>query len=222
MWKRFVWGASVLALAGAAVLLQPQVSEAQRRGLLRGMRGNSGYGGRGYGNYGYGGYGGSGYGYPGYGYGTGLGYGGYGMGRGYGMGTYGSGYGGTNYGYSPGMPQSSQSFYPPATGATNSPNEVHLKVLVPDPNARVLIDGSPTTQTGPEREFVTEMQPGTSGTYLIKARWTANGQPREEVRNVPVQPGAWRVVDFTRPQGGSNPGATNQVPPPKADDDSGS
>jgi uncharacterized protein (TIGR03000 family) len=203
MWKRFVWGASVLALAGAAVLLQPQVSEAQRRGLLRGSRGNSGYGGWGYGYGGYGAYGGPGYGYPGYG-----------------TGTSGYGYGGMNYGYGPGMPQSSQSFYPPQNGSADSPNAVHIKVVVPDPNTQVLIDGSPTKQTGNEREFVTEMKPGTSGTYDIKARWTANGQPREEVRNVSVQPGAWRVVDFTRSQG-SNPGATNRVPPPpKTDDDS--
>jgi uncharacterized protein (TIGR03000 family) len=189
MLKRYVWGAGVLAVL--AVLLLPQVSEAQRRGRLgRGYRDGYGYG------YAYRGYGGF-YGYaPGYG---------------------GFGYGGPNYALAPGVNPSYQSFYPPTTGTQGSSNETRIKVLLPDPSARVIIDGNPTRQTGTEREFVTELQPGTSGTYQITARWTENGETREVTRDVPVRPGQWQVVDFNRPQtgGNTNTGGRQTTPPRK-------
>jgi len=222
MSKRFVRGAGVLAVA--AVLLLPQVSQAQRRGGLLGGGYRGGYGG-GYGGMGYGspGYGGWGYGTPGYGgyYGNNLGYGM--MGPGYNYGGYGFGrpvYNGMNnwgpnYAVNPDMAQPYQSFYPPETGSQSSPNETRVRVRVPDPNAKVFFDGTPTRQTGAEREFVTEMQPGSTGTYQIKARWTDDGQPREETRNVQVRPGQTQVVDFTRPQGGANPGNRQTSPPSK-------
>jgi uncharacterized protein (TIGR03000 family) len=209
MSKRFVRGAVVMALAVAAVLLLPQVSEAQRR--YRGYRGNAVNRGWGYGTYGYGGYGG----YRGYGIGN-PGYGGYGLGGGY-MGAYSPGNGGMYFSNTPGM-QSYQSFYPPQLGMQGSPNEVRLVVRVPDPNAQVIIDGNPTRQTGLEREFVSEMQPGSSGTYQVKVRWTENGRTREQTRNVPVRPGQQQVVNITQAQGGSNPDTTDdRVPPPVKD-----
>jgi uncharacterized protein (TIGR03000 family) len=183
MSKRFVRGAGVMALAVAAMLLLPQVSEAQRR--ARGNRGNAGWG---YGNYGYGGYG-----YPGYG-----------------QGTY--------FGNTPGGMQSYQSMYPPQLGMQGSPNETRLLVRVPDPNAQVIIDGNQTRQTGSDREFVSEMQPGSSGTYQVRVRWTENGRTREQTRDVPVRPGQRQVVDFTQTQGGNNLGTTDdRVPPPVKD-----
>ena len=225
MLKRFVWGAGVLAVA--AVLLLPQVSHAQRRGFFGGgYRG--GYGG-GYGNWGYGG---GGYGMPGYRgyYGSNLGYGLVGPGYSYGFGgpiysgmnsLYGGpvysgmNYWGSNYAVNPGVAQQYQSFYPPETGSQSAANEARVRVLVPDPSAKVLIDGNSTRQSGREREFVTEMQPGSTGTYHIQARWTENGQPREETRDVQVQPGRTQFVDFTRPQGGANPGGRQTSPPTK-------
>ena len=199
MLKRYVWGAGVLAVL--AVLLLPQVSEAQRRGIFGRNRAN--YGGWGYGGYGYGGYGG--YGYQGYGtYAPGLGYGlSYGT-TGYGMTTYGPALAGTTYG--PGPLQSSQSFYPPQGGTADQAGTTRILVTVPDPNARVLIDGNQTQQTGTQRVFVTDMQPGTSGTYHIQVRWTANGQQREETRDVRVRAGQQQVVDLSQATGTTGSG----------------
>jgi uncharacterized protein (TIGR03000 family) len=176
MLKRFRWGATVLLMAGAALLLQPQVSEAQRRGG-GGNRGGGGY------RSGGGVYRGGGGGYRG------------------------------DYNYAPTYSgtQSYQSFYPPESTTDTSPNAVHMLVVVPDPNAQVFIDGNPTQQTGNEREFVTDMAPGTTGTYHVKARWTESGRTREEVRNVNVRPGAWRVVDFTQSQGTANSAPNNRT-----------
>jgi len=274
MLKRYLWAAGILTVTAAALLLSPQVSEAQRRGggfrgrvgISRGGWGGygggyrGGYIGRGYGGYGYRGlgygglgYGGSGLGYGGLGYG-GLGYGGFGYGLGglgfgglglgygrYGYGGYGGyggsygGYGGSygypSYGYSSyyaapgysygstyspavspysGTTQASQSFYPSSTSGNIVPaggvpslrsNQVRVLVVVPNPNAQVLFDGNPTRQRGTEREFVTEMAPGTKGTYQVTARWTENGQMHEETRNVRVRAGQGRVVDFNQSLG---------------------
>ncbi len=230
MIKHGLCGSGVLAMA-ASLLLQPQLSEAQHgggggRSGASGNRSNnssgsgtrssyrpggysssSGY--RSSNRYGNSRYGNSRYGYSRYGYGYGrYGYGRYGYGR-YGYGRY--GYGGYGYG---GTTQAYQSFYPPGTASDGSPNAVHLLVVVPQANARVFFDGSPTRQTGPEREFVTEMAAGTSGTYQIEARWTANGQPRVETRSVRVRPGLWQVVDFNQPP---DEGEPSQKGPPGDD-----
>lgn len=221
MVKRFWWGAGVLLVAGAAVLLLPQTSEAQRRGFGGfGGLGNWGTGSSGF--YGFGtGLGGFGapslgYGFPGSNYGYGWNnYGGYGLGNfGYGMG-YG-GYGNWNYapGYTYTYPgytygngmrlQSNQAFYPPQAASQSSPNEVHLMVVVPKSDAQIFIDGRQTQQRGFEREFVSEMKPGSSGTYHIKARWNQSGQTHEETRDVRVRPGQWQVVDFNQSLGTHN------------------
>jgi uncharacterized protein (TIGR03000 family) len=197
-------------------------------GLGYGGYGLGGYGGYGlgYGGYGLGGYGGYGL-LGGYGLGSGLGLGllsrGWGYG-GYGGSGYSSSYVSPYYAYTPGYTYSPgyytyggttgsyQSFYPPETmtGSVGaSPNEVHLLVVVPEDNAQVLIDGNPTRQTGHEREFVTEMNPGTAGIYHVTARWKENGQAHEETRDVRVRPGAWRVVDFNQSLGTTT---TNPAP----------
>jgi uncharacterized protein (TIGR03000 family) len=229
MLKRFAWGAGVLAVAGATLLLTPQTSEAQRRGGgWGGYRGGSwgGYRGGGWGGNwgGWGGYRGWGYGYGSPGFWGGLGYGRYG----YGYPSYGyysdysypsSGYYSTypsysyapSYTYSPntsaygGTTQSYQSFYPPDTSAgarpSVNPNEVRIRVRVPDPNAQILFDGNPTQQRGTEREFVTELAPGQKGTYEVTARWTDSSGKHEETRKVPVRAGQTRVVDFNQSAG---------------------
>jgi uncharacterized protein (TIGR03000 family) len=194
MLKRCLWSAGVLAVA--TVLLLPQVSEAQRRGLFR--RGSNNYG-TGYNNYGN-------YGMAPYGYGYGQPYQG-------GWVTPGYGWNGSGVPMTSGMPsvfsgptQSYQSFYPPNMIPQTSPNEARVLVRVSDPNAQVIVDGHQTQQRGTEREFVTDMSPGSSGTYHIKVRWNQDGRQREQTRDVPVRAGAQQVVDFTQAQGsGSRP-----------------
>jgi uncharacterized protein (TIGR03000 family) len=51
-----------------------------------------------------------------------------------------------------------------------------------------------------ERVFVTPpLDVGSSYTYSIRARWTEDGKPVEQTRNVPVKTGAQVRVDFTSP-----------------------
>jgi uncharacterized protein (TIGR03000 family) len=179
-----------------------------------------GFYGRGYGHYGYGrGYGF--YGYPGYcGFGLGLGLG-YGLGYGY---PYAYGYGYPYpYGYpvyvdvasapSPAavIPQGGlASGQAPAPAVPGSPmglspvrltdSDVLLSIHVP-PDALVRINGTPTTENGPRREFVSSgLAPGRSYTFLLTAKWTGpDGQVVELERRLSVQGGERRNVDFTAP-----------------------
>jgi len=219
MLKRWFTFGGLLTATALALLLVPATSAAAPRG-----GGGRSYGGRSYGSYGgYSGYGNGGYN-RGYGYGgynRGYGYGGYN--RGYGFypgyyGTYGSGdYGYTrNYGYfstypdysgyyvdegsespsysSTGPATTYQSFYPstPSTAVT-------MNVHVPDANADVWIENSPTQQRGMDREFVSPaLDTGRTFTYHVRARWMENGQERDQTRNVDVQAGQRVTVDFTQ------------------------
>jgi len=214
----------MVLFASALVLLLPSESQAQRRGGFSGGRGGF-YGGIGIGPV-YGGYSSFGYGRPYYGN---YGYGGYGYGNyGYGYGRYGSPYYGSTWGYNPSvsvwgynpsssyfpsyaMPSysysepsyayntpaiSSQSFYPP-TSPQMAPASVQVKVA---PDAEIWFDGSATQQRGPVRDFVTPaLDPSRSYSYQVRARWTENGQSRDETRTVSVQGGQTAFVDFNRP-----------------------
>jgi uncharacterized protein (TIGR03000 family) len=228
MLRRSLWSVGVLAIAAAALLLTPQISEAQRRGgwggwgggwggYRGGWGGNYGYGYPGYwGGYGLGGYRTYGYGYPSYGYSSGYYYPSYGYSSGYYYPSY-SAYSypvydynfSPSYTYSPNVsasrvaPAAYQSFYPPNTGYGSSvnPNETRIRVLVPNPNAEVRFNDHRTRQKGYEREFVTEMASGQKGTYRVTARWTENGKMHEETRNVRVRAGQSQVVDFNQSAG---------------------
>lgn len=181
------------ALALACMLCLPEASFAQGRG------GRGGYGG-GYGGRGYGGSGIS-IGIGGYGYGSGYGYG-----RGVYAPYYGSPYGyGNSYYATPLYVQgtiapSYQSFYPPTGAIQNSADASRAMVhIVVPPNAQVFFDDSPTTQTGPDRTFMTgPLEPGTYS-YNISARWMENGKERRENRSVRVTPGQTAEVNFTGP-----------------------
>ncbi|MBI2807499.1 MAG: TIGR03000 domain-containing protein [Planctomycetes bacterium] len=77
------------------------------------------------------------------------------------------------------------------------PNTATITVRVPDANAQVWFDNSPTAQRGLERSFYTpNLQQ--AGTYVIRARWMENGQTMDQERRVFVQPGQSVMVDFHR------------------------
>ena len=187
--------------------------------------GGYGYGGYGYGGYGYGrGYGG--YGYGGYGYGRGYyGYG-YGPGYYYGYGSYPSYtaqaspynyntpayYGNGMSAYYAQPSYTSAPSYSTTPGsvnyANNGPNtavpqpaNANVAVFVvraPDANARVWFQDYQTHETGTVREFESSnLQPGKTYMYHIRARWIQNGQPLEATRDVPVQAGQTVAVDFS-------------------------
>jgi len=175
-----------------------------------GFYGSNGfYGGNGF--YGNGLYGGRGY------YGNGFGSSYYGTGYGYGSPYYGHGYGsyyqpyygGNYYGnynngyYTPGYSNNGYYYDSSANAPSMSyrdssyvdPNAAAITVILPDPNAQVWFDDTPTTQRGNERVFHTPaLQQG--GTYTIKARWNENGRTVDQQRTVQVQPGQSATVDF--------------------------
>jgi uncharacterized protein (TIGR03000 family) len=202
------------ALALACLLCVTEASYAQRGGRGGGGRGGySGYRG-GYGGY-RGGYYGGGYYGPSIGIGIGLGspyYGGY-YGRGYGGYSpyyYGSGYyvpyssNGYVYsdpGYTDGVSSASyQSLYPPGAAVQQGQSTAaNIHVRVP-PNAQVMFDDTPTTQTGADRMFTTgPLDPSRQYSYQITARWNENGQERRETRTARVIPGRTVDVDFMSP-----------------------
>lgn len=76
---------------------------------------------------------------------------------------------------------------------------VLLNVQVPA-NAKVWIDGAPTTSTGLQRTFVSPpLTPGREFTYEVKAQWTDNGQQVTRTRRIPVQAGQAVDINLQRP-----------------------
>jgi len=185
--KASILGVALLSAGLLAIL--PDTAQAQRRGGGgRGFGGGyGGYGGynRGYGSYG--GYGGYNRGYGGYG-------GNYGRGYGYGNGGY---YGGRNsYYYEP-----DNVYVEPSQPAVAAPsnNSSMIRVRVPDPNAKVTIDGQPTGQNGMVRTFQTPpLEPGYQYSYEVRAEIPGQGVQR---RSVMFGAGQNVDVDFTNSAG---------------------
>lgn len=191
-------------LGVAGLLLLPTASEAQVRvgvgvrsgnvGLYAGPRPYYGGFGPGYG-YGY-----RGYGYPGYGYPYGYGRSGVSISIGaspyytpfvpsYGYAPY---YGGSSATYLV-QPQPVYVMQPTA----RADNTAHIEVRVPA-EAKVTFDGTEMTQTGPVRYFYSpELEPGYNYSYMIRATWTADGQPVTQERKATVRAGGRYQVDLT-------------------------
>ena len=146
-----------------------------------------------------------GYGYPWwYGYGFGLG-----VGLGYGYPYYPAGYpvyidpgyyGPAGCAAPPPPPPAGPA---PAAGGglvQVSAGDVLFSIRVPA-NADVWINGEKTTQSGPQREFLSSgLAPGRTYTFTIRARWAVpDGTTVQLERRVSVQGGERRTVDFLMP-----------------------
>ena len=87
------------------------------------------------------------------------------------------------------LPASYDSFYPQGLpGQAAMANAAIIRVMVP-PDAKVFFDDAPTTQTGPQRVFVTPPLVNNENRYEITVRWMENGQERRETRMVRPIPG---------------------------------
>jgi len=186
---------------------------------------HNGYGG-GYGGYHNGGYGGYGY-YPHSGFSIGIFSGGYGYGGsgygGYGYGGYGgSGYYPSSYGYSTYYPSTVYSndyvpnvyvpsdatttqsgYYVPSTAPSTAPsaaptdNRARIHVRLPA-DAALWVDGDATQQTGAERDFTTPpLDPTSTYTYTLKARWMQGNEPVERTMKVDVRANQTTPADFS-------------------------
>jgi uncharacterized protein (TIGR03000 family) len=212
----------VLAVLGIT-LIAPSLASAQILSFGRGSRGGSNYydgNSYGYPSYGWGGYGGYGGYYRPYYYGSNSAYPSWGSGyTGWGDRYYGDRYypdtyyySTPSYGYSSpsyryGSPSYSQPMYDQNYSGTyqagyntsmgNLGNRVRLQVIVPDPNAELLIQGERMNTMGPTRTFISpDLQPGQSYSYTLTMRRGGGG---EERRTVDVQPGSTYTIDFSRP-----------------------
>lgn len=86
-----------------------------------------------------------------------------------------------------------QSFYP---GPAVDSDKAMLRVMLPNSNARLTIDGQATDQTGFERYFVSpSLQQGTYE-YTLRATWTENGQEMNREKRVRFNPGEQVTVDL--------------------------
>jgi uncharacterized protein (TIGR03000 family) len=155
-----------------------------------GYRGGYGGYGRNRGGYGWGGYGWGGF-YPYYG----LGYGSYYPDYGYG----GYSYPGYAYDYSSPtyvVPNASGVITRQSGSYSPTQNTAMIDLRVPS-NAQVWVEGQPTRQTGPEREFVSPpLDPGSTYQYRIKARWMQDGKPVEREKTVTIRANETKNVDF--------------------------
>jgi uncharacterized protein (TIGR03000 family) len=190
--------------------------------------GGGGHGGGGGGGHpgGGGGHYGGGYGHPGYGH---YGYPGVGIGIGVGFGG-GGGYGyGLGYPYydsapiyapplNPTIGPGMNSYYPPDAGVIGNaigpagiapppvamavpPDEAYIRVLVPDANAEVLLEGKGTDVLGRDRLFSSpKLDPGSKYSYTVTATWVDQGHVVHQTREVPLTPGQTSIADFRRPQ----------------------
>lgn len=132
-------------------------------------------------------------------------HGGYGYYGGLRIGLY-PGYGYSSYGYSPYYYGSypTYSYYPSYTYSAPSVDYVapvdttaRVRVILPDPQARVWFDGAPTSQTGSDRIFSTPPLTYTAS-YQIRATWLRNGREMTREQTVTVSPGQASLVDFSK------------------------
>jgi uncharacterized protein (TIGR03000 family) len=197
--------AMVLGVTG--MLMTPGESHAQRwRGA--GSRLGGGYGGYGrgyYGGRGYDGWGGGGYGWGNYGYPS------------YYSGNMPSYYGQPSYSGNYISPNTSTSFYySPADRAASAGMSEKAQVEVHLPaDAKLWVDGQPTTETGETRKLETApMAVGQQFTYQLRAQWMKDGKPVDETRSVNLFAGAKQVIDFSKQGGDSNkrPGDLDKKP----------
>lgn len=98
-------------------------------------------------------------------------------------------------------PRQSSYYDPTASGSSVSPNRVQLEIIVPDPNAQLLIQGQPMTIMGTRRLFVSpDLEQGKTYTYKVTLKRNVNGRSEDDTREIDVQAGTMRWIDFSQPQ----------------------
>jgi uncharacterized protein (TIGR03000 family) len=88
-----------------------------------------------------------------------------------------------------------------AAPAAEGANTARVNVRLPDPGARVWVEGQLTQQRGERRQFVSPpLDPDGNYRYEVRARWTENGRDVESTRTVAVRANGVATVDFTEPR----------------------
>jgi uncharacterized protein (TIGR03000 family) len=94
----------------------------------------------------------------------------------------------------PAIPYRSYYYAPRSEAAESSP--VFIDVLA-RPGAEIWFDGTRTTQTGPDREFVSPpLSPEHSYSYDVRVRWSERGREIDQTRHVTFYAGDRILLDF--------------------------
>lgn len=100
--------------------------------------------------------------------------------------------------YSYSSPADSSSYYNYGSLSRDEANTARLNVRLPDPDAQVWVENSPTQQRGTQREYVSPpLNPNKSYTYEVRARWMENGKEVQRTKSVPIRANGSATVDFT-------------------------
>ena len=200
MMKKLFWLPAILGIAG--LLMSANSAFAGPSGHSGGHSGGGHYSGGHVGGGHGGGYYGGGYHHGGY-YGGGY----YGGGGFYAPGIFGAydpwydNYAYPRYSYYDSAP-ATQYYAPTIPYAQPAPvvnSFANVRVILPDPQARVWFDGTATTSTGAERLFHTPaLTMGSTYNYQIRASWMQDGREMTQNRTVSVAPGQSAMVDFSR------------------------
>lgn len=85
-------------------------------------------------------------------------------------------------------------------------DRARLRVILPDPDAQIWVEGRKTNAAGQTRTFWSPpLSPGERYTYTVTAAWNQEGRIVTEERRVPVVAGNSTVIDFTRPAAAARP-----------------
>src|SRR5262249_706186 len=81
------------------------------------------------------------------------------------------------------------------------PKAAAFKVRLPDANAEVWFENQKTQQKGILRQYVSgSLDPNSTYTFHVRARWVSNGRPVEQTRNIDARAGQQITIDFTSPE----------------------
>lgn len=89
-------------------------------------------------------------------------------------------------------------YYSPADPAVTVATPASIRMILPNPTAKVWFDGTLMTQTGNERLFATPALAAGTHSYTIRAVWMDGNREMAHERTIHVMPGRTTVVDFTR------------------------
>jgi uncharacterized protein (TIGR03000 family) len=94
-------------------------------------------------------------------------------------------------------------------------NQVLIRLFVPNPEARVWFEGSPTEQTGSDRLYISPpIDPGKNYSYTIKATWMENGKEVTKEQNLPVHANQRAMASFDPRFDGNRRQQPDQLPLP--------
>jgi len=96
---------------------------------------------------------------------------------------------------SPAPAAATQALYSSSSAAVQPDTPAHMTVKVPA-DAKVTLNGTPTTSTGTLRQFISPPLAAGKYTYDVEARWNDNGKEVTQTRHIAVAPGAHVEVAF--------------------------